>query len=124
MHEIKWTSYHTAEEIDLGLLYLNSVVRIRGSDKMRVVRINLLQYTCRGSGDKFHSFLISVLDGGEGSASRPGRFTPGERTFGTHCIVGWVGPRPGLGIFEGEKSFDLAGIWTSGRIANVANNTV
>jgi hypothetical protein len=24
------------------------------------------------------------------------RFTPGERTPGTHCTGGWVGPRPGL----------------------------
>jgi hypothetical protein len=27
------------------------------------------------------------------SASRPGRFTPKERTPGTHWIGGWVGPR-------------------------------
>jgi hypothetical protein len=37
--------------------------------------------------------LTSVLDGGEWSASRPGRFTPTERTPGTHRIGGWVGPR-------------------------------
>jgi hypothetical protein len=31
------------------------------------------------------------------SASRPGRaFTPGERTPGTHCTGGWVGPRAGM----------------------------
>jgi hypothetical protein len=37
------------------------------------------------------------LDGGEWSASRPGRaFTPGERTPGTHCTGDWVGPRAGL----------------------------
>jgi hypothetical protein len=40
--------------------------------------------------------LISALDGGEWSASRPGRFTPSERAPGTHCIRGWVGPRAGL----------------------------
>jgi hypothetical protein len=28
-----------------------------------------------------HAFLISVLDGGEWSASRPGRFTPMEKTL-------------------------------------------
>jgi hypothetical protein len=34
---------------------------------------------------------------GEWSASRPGpRFNPGERTPGTHCKGGWVGPRAGL----------------------------
>jgi len=36
--------------------------------------------------------LTSALDGGEWS-SRPGRFTPMERTLGTHWIGGWVGPR-------------------------------
>jgi hypothetical protein len=37
--------------------------------------------------------LTSALDGGEWSASRPGRFTPWERIRGTHWIRGWVGPR-------------------------------
>jgi hypothetical protein len=40
-----------------------------------------------------HIFLTSTLVGGEWSASRTGRFTPGERTTGTHW---WVGPRAGL----------------------------
>jgi hypothetical protein len=44
-----------------------------------------------------YSFSTSALDGGEWSASFPGRaFTPGERTPGTHCTGGWVGPRAGL----------------------------
>jgi hypothetical protein len=42
-------------------------------------------------------FLTSALVGGEWSASRPARFTAGERTPGTHWIGGWVGPRAGLG---------------------------
>jgi hypothetical protein len=37
--------------------------------------------------------LTSALDGGEWSASRPDRFTPRERSPGTHWIGGWVGPR-------------------------------
>jgi hypothetical protein len=37
--------------------------------------------------------LTSALNGGEWSASRPGRFTPRERAPGTHWIGGWVGPR-------------------------------
>jgi hypothetical protein len=37
--------------------------------------------------------LTSALDGGERSASRPGRFTPSERAPGTPWIEGWVGPR-------------------------------
>jgi hypothetical protein len=44
-----------------------------------------------------YSFTTSALDGGEWPVSRPGRaFTPGERTPGTHCTGGWVGPRDGL----------------------------
>jgi hypothetical protein len=35
--------------------------------------------------------LTSALDGGEWSASRPGRFTPWERAPGTHWIGGWAG---------------------------------
>jgi hypothetical protein len=45
------------------------------------------------------SFLASALDEGEWSASRPGPFTPGERT-GTHWTGGWVGPRVGLEAVE------------------------
>jgi hypothetical protein len=37
--------------------------------------------------------LISALDGGEWSASRPNHFTPRERAPSTHWIGGWVGPR-------------------------------
>jgi hypothetical protein len=40
--------------------------------------------------------LTSVLDGGEWSASRPCRFTPGERAPDTHWIGGWMGPRASL----------------------------
>jgi hypothetical protein len=55
-----------------------------------------------------YSFAISALDGGEWSASRPGRaFTPGERTSGTHCTGGWVGPRAGLDTEARGKPFGL-----------------
>jgi hypothetical protein len=37
--------------------------------------------------------LTSALDGGEWSASRPGRFIPRERAPGTHWIGVRVGPR-------------------------------
>jgi hypothetical protein len=40
--------------------------------------------------------LTAALDGGEWSASRPGRFIPRERAPGTSCWGGWVGPRAGL----------------------------
>jgi hypothetical protein len=37
-------------------------------------------------------FLTSALVGGEWSASRPGRFNPGERVPGTHWIEGSADP--------------------------------
>jgi hypothetical protein len=40
--------------------------------------------------------LTSALAGGEWPASRPCRFTPGERAPGTHWIGGRVDPRAGL----------------------------
>jgi hypothetical protein len=44
-----------------------------------------------------YSFSNSALDGGEWSASRSSRaLAPGDRTLGTHCTGGWVGPRAGL----------------------------
>jgi hypothetical protein len=44
-----------------------------------------------------HVFLTSALVGCW-SASRPGRFTLGERAPGTHWIGGWMGPRTGLDV--------------------------
>jgi len=39
--------------------------------------------------------MTTTLEGGEGSASRPGRSLPPGNTR-THCRGGWVGPRAGL----------------------------
>jgi hypothetical protein len=47
-------------------------------------------------GVQSHIFLTLALVGGEWSASRPGRFAPGEKAPGTQWIGGWVGPRTGL----------------------------
>jgi hypothetical protein len=49
-----------------------------------------------GSGGIAPPFLTSALDGGEWSASRPGRYTPRERGPGTYRVGGWVGLRAGL----------------------------
>jgi hypothetical protein len=46
-----------------------------------------------GVEDSSTYYLTSALDGGDWSASRPGRFTPRERAPGTHWIGGWVSPR-------------------------------
>jgi hypothetical protein len=45
-------------------------------------------------------FLTAALDGGELSASRPCRFTPGQTAPGTHWMGGWVSSRVGLGAVE------------------------
>jgi hypothetical protein len=56
-------------------------------------------------------FLFSALVGGEGSPTRPGRFTPrGERAPDTHWIGGWVGPRTGLDDAERRKILFLTGL--------------
>jgi hypothetical protein len=54
-----------------------------------------------------HVFLTSALVGGEWLASRPGRFTPGERAPGTHCIGSSVGPKVGLDNMERRKILPL-----------------
>jgi hypothetical protein len=44
-----------------------------------------------------YSLSTSALDGGEWSASRPGRaLAPGNGTPGTRWTGGWVGPRAGV----------------------------
>jgi hypothetical protein len=62
-----------------------------------------------GSKDTASPFLTSELVGGEWSASRPCRSTPGERGSGTHSTGGWVGPRARLDAVEKRKKFCTAG---------------
>jgi hypothetical protein len=57
-----------------------------------------------------HIFLTSARAGGECSASRPGRFAPGERTSGTHWIESWVDPRVVLDDVEKRNYFSLPGL--------------
>jgi hypothetical protein len=52
--------------------------------------------TCAGVDVYIHIFFIWALFGGEWSASRPCRLTPGEGIPGIHWVGGWVGPRAGL----------------------------
>jgi len=56
-----------------------------------------------------HSFLTSELDRGYRSASRSGRFTPGNKDPGLHRIGGWVSLRSGLDVFK-KTSWPLLGI--------------
>jgi hypothetical protein len=64
----------------------------------------------RGVDVQIHVFLTSALVRGEWSASRPSRFTPGERASGTHWIGGCVGPRAGLDDVEKKKFLTLLGL--------------
>jgi len=54
----------------------------------------------KGAELQFYSFLISVQDWGEWPVSRPGGFTPGERTRSIHLIERWIGPRAGVDFLE------------------------
>jgi hypothetical protein len=51
--------------------------------------------------------LTSALDGGEWSASRPGRFTPRERDPDIHWIGGWVDPRAILDMVVQEELSEM-----------------
>jgi hypothetical protein len=66
----------------------------------------------RGGGfiDPRTLLVTSELDGGEWSASRPGRFTPWERAPDTHWIEGRVGPRTDLDVVEKRKVLPLPGL--------------
>jgi hypothetical protein len=57
-----------------------------------------------------HILLTSAIVGGEWSASRPCRFTPGERAPGTHWIKDWVDLRAGLNDLEKRKFLTLPGL--------------
>jgi hypothetical protein len=57
-----------------------------------------------------HVFLTLALPGGEWSASRPGRFSPGERAPGTHWIGGWVNPRTRLHDVKKRKFLTVPGL--------------
>jgi hypothetical protein len=79
-------------------LLKNVATELEGSNKVKVkLPLCLTKHhsmkTYWGVEVLLHAFLTSALDGGEWSASRPGRFTPRERAPGTHSIGGWVGPR-------------------------------
>jgi hypothetical protein len=53
---------------------------------------------------EIRAFVTSVLEGDESSASRNGRFIPGERSHDTHSTGWWVG------LKATKKSLALMGI--------------
>jgi hypothetical protein len=64
-------------------------------------------------GVEIHIFLTSARVGGEWSASRPDRFTSGERAHVTHWIGGWVAPRSRSARYAEVKIRDITGTRTS-----------
>jgi hypothetical protein len=56
---------------------------------------------------------IEALDGGDWSASRPGRFTPEEAAHCSHWIGGWAGSRgdPG-GVLKRQKPLTFTSVRT------------
>jgi hypothetical protein len=69
---------------------------------------------CERQGGEKVLYLLLITDNGTrwgyvvSVTPRP-RFTPGERTPGTHCTGGWVGPRAGLDTEARGKVFTSAG---------------
>jgi hypothetical protein len=62
----------------------------RFTDHCQCKKVKVNAYWGSGGYRSTHS-LTSALDGGECSVSRPGHFTPGERTLGTHWMEGLGG---------------------------------
>jgi hypothetical protein len=88
-----WDAYQQTvkkNEVKLSLCLINS---------------ELCHEDLRGSESIAPPFLTLALDGGECSASCPGRFT-----LGTHWMGSWVGPRTGLDAVEVRKIVPQPGI--------------
>jgi hypothetical protein len=66
--------------------------------------------TYGGVGVQIHVFLTAALVGGEWSASRLGRLTPGEGARGSHWVGGWVDPRNILDDVEKIRLLTLPGL--------------
>jgi hypothetical protein len=76
---------------DLNKSQISSLCKSKSSPATHLWR-------CRGERMySSYSFTTSELDGGEWSASHPGRALPlGKGPPNTHCTGGWVGPSAGL----------------------------
>jgi hypothetical protein len=103
-----WCSVKAQGQLYLYLLsgfsWLSSVCRGKwhNKDEGKIIPLLFFNWASHHEGvleewrySSMHS-LTSALDGGEWSASRPGRFKARERAPGTHWIWGWVGSRAGL----------------------------
>jgi hypothetical protein len=79
---------------------------------LNTVRINesSLSLTQWWNGGTAPPFLTAALDGVKRSASRTGRFIPGERAYGIHRTGDWLIPKSVWMLWGRKKSLSLAGI--------------
>jgi hypothetical protein len=90
----------------------DSIEYIKGEKDFKQVKffLRLINYSsCHedvwGSGGIAHIFMTTELDGGEWSVSHTGRFIPGGKNSGIHCIGDWMDPRAGLNSAENRRTF-------------------
>jgi hypothetical protein len=62
-----------------------------------------------GSGDVVSTFLTTALNEGDRRASRPGRFSSGEKFNSTNRRGDWVGQKTSLDVVEKRKNITLTG---------------
>jgi hypothetical protein len=108
--------YHILRNSPFMILYnttcRNSIIGSPKTTAKTMCKVKLSRYTPWSRLGKrsysSSSFLISAPDGGQWSASRPGRVLPQHKGSIplTHWIGGWVGPRDGL---DAEKPFAPTG---------------
>jgi hypothetical protein len=61
-------------------------------------------------GIQIHVFSAVAVVRSEWSASRPGRFSPAEKTLSSLSIGGWLGPRTGVVEVERRKILPIPGL--------------
>ena len=86
-------------------------IRIKRNDKKLNAPLPTPLNHTGGVEVKLHSFLTSVIDGGEWQSSRAGRFTSGKEPR-YPLKRGWVGIKPFWTVLEETKSLALAGFRT------------
>jgi hypothetical protein len=93
---------------DQDVVQKRKLLTLSGLELRPISRPALRHEDVWGKGCIIHIFL--ALPGGEWSASRLGRCTPGEWAPSTHWIGGWMDPRAGLDDVEKRKFQTLPGL--------------
>jgi hypothetical protein len=63
-----------------------------------------------GSGATAPPLLVTLVEGLSGQLHAAAAASPGERTLGTHCVGGRVGPRAGLDYMKRKDRRTVPGI--------------